>query len=272
MGKPGNLTLRVVTAAVLVPIVLLLMLWHRHEGWFSLVALVTAIGASEVVNMAVPSPRPWDKLLGVVGAVAVMASIYWLPSGLDAIMVLAGVVLGVWLSVMLRPGSIQEAGARVSGLFTAVLYAGVLFAFVALLKRLPQGWKWLVLLASVIWLGDTGAYFTGRAFGKHKLYPTVSPKKTWEGAFGGLVSSLAAGAVAVLWYLPELHWMGVLFGVVPAAVFGQAGDLCESLIKRAYGVKDSGRILPGHGGILDRVDALLFAAPYLYFYATRFVV
>ena len=272
MGKPGNLTLRVATAAVLVPIVLLLMLWHRHEGWFALVALVTAIGASEVVNMAVPSVGHGDRLVGIIGAVAVMASVYWLPAGRDAVMILAAVILGIWLIVMVRPGRIEDAGARISGIFLAVFYSGVLFSFVALLKRLPQGWKWLVLLASVIWLGDTGAYFVGKALGRHKLYAMVSPKKTWEGAFGGLLSSLAAGVVAVTWYLPELHWMGLLLGVLPAAILGQAGDLCESLVKRAYGVKDSGKILPGHGGILDRVDALLFAAPYLYFYATQFVI
>ena len=108
----------------------------------------------------------------------------------------------------------------------------------------------------------------GRAFGRHKLYPAISPGKTVEGAIGGLLGSVLAVVLAKLFYLGgPLAWWDCAALAIPAGALGQVGDLCESMIKRAYGVKDSGTILPGHGGILDRVDALIFSSPVVYFYA-----
>jgi phosphatidate cytidylyltransferase len=148
------------------------------------------------------------------------------------------------------------------------LYVGLLM-FIALLKRDQgaRGGGWVFLLLTVTWFGDTFAYAAGRLAGRHKLYPRISPGKTWEGAVGGLVGSFAAAALAHAWYLPELSWAGAAGVALPAGALGQVGDLCESLLKRAYGVKDSGALLPGHGGLLDRIDALLFAAPYVYYCA-----
>src|SRR5262249_38307526 len=113
----------------------------------------------------------------------------------------------------------------------------------------------------------TGAYVAGRLFGKAKLYPAVSPGKTWAGAIGGLVGSFGGAALANLWYFPALGWgHGAVISVVGGAI-GQSGDLVESMLKRSFGVKDSGNILPGHGGILDRVDAVLFISPWVCAYA-----
>src|SRR5690606_4499891 len=141
--------------------------------------------------------------------------------------------------------------------------------FLALIKRdfHGHGADVLVLVLLVAWLGDTGAYFAGRFFGKRKLYPAVSPKKTWAGAIGGVMGSVLAAAVVKLGLMDGvLSWTDVLLIAIPGAVLGQMGDLVESLVKRSTGVKDSGALLPGHGGILDRVDAVLFLAPYVYLY------
>ena len=117
------------------------------------------------------------------------------------------------------------------------------------------------------WLADTGGYFVGRRFGKAKLYPSVSPNKTWAGLYGAMLGSTIAGVVAALTYLPELRLIhGIALGLV-GGVVGQLGDLVESLLKRSVGVKDSGTIIPGHGGILDRIDAVLFVSPFTYLYA-----
>jgi phosphatidate cytidylyltransferase len=125
----------------------------------------------------------------------------------------------------------------------------------------------VVLIFLIAWVGDTGAYFAGRFLGNRKLYPAVSPKKTWAGAIGGLVGSVIAAAVLKVLRLDAvLTWVDVFLLAVPAAMLGQLGDLAESLLKRSVGVKDSGSLLPGHGGILDRIDAVLFIAPYTYLY------
>jgi len=129
-----------------------------------------------------------------------------------------------------------------------------------------DGGYWILMAFAVVWGSDTGAYFSGRAFGKHKLAPRVSPKKTVEGAVGGLLASVTAVVIFKLTALPELAWWQVFALAVPANILGQTGDLCESLIKRAHGVKDSGIIIYGHGGMLDRIDALIFALPWFYFF------
>jgi phosphatidate cytidylyltransferase len=135
-----------------------------------------------------------------------------------------------------------------------------------MIDRYPQGNIWIFFLLAVIFASDTGAFYCGRLFGKHKLYEAISPGKTWEGAVGGVISSV----IVALWFLHvlRLHRIdtGILAIVMGLSVIGQIGDLSESMLKRSYGVKDSSRILPGHGGILDRVDGLLFAIPVFYMY------
>ncbi len=131
----------------------------------------------------------------------------------------------------------------------------------------------MLLTLTLTWLSDTGAYFAGRFLGPfwpRKLYESVSPKKTMIGAIGGLLSSVGALVIAKTFYLPSLTWVDVVAIAVPANILGQLGDLCESLLKRSVNVKDSGKSLPGHGGMLDRIDALIFTAPYVFTYATLF--
>ena len=126
----------------------------------------------------------------------------------------------------------------------------------------------MLLVLLVAWIADTGAYFAGRFLGKTKLYEAVSPKKTWAGAWGGLAGSVLGAAVLKVVHSDELTWLDVVLIAMPGGILGQLGDLAESLIKRSVGVKDSGALLPGHGGMLDRIDAVLFIAPYAYAYLT----
>jgi phosphatidate cytidylyltransferase len=117
---------------------------------------------------------------------------------------------------------------------------------------------------------DTAAYYTGRAFGRHKLAPRVSPGKTWEGAVGGMCASLALAALAHYWFFPELSLRAALPLAALMNVLGVLGDLTESALKRGAGAKDAAKILPGHGGLLDRLDSLLFNAPLLYYFAVNY--
>jgi phosphatidate cytidylyltransferase len=147
-------------------------------------------------------------------------------------------------------------------------YCGLLLACAVGLRQFGVGW---VILAFVVtWANDTFAYFAGRAFGRHKLFERISPKKTWEGFAGGAAGSIA-GALVTRALLPDdlgrLSTAAIIAIGAGGAVLGPLGDLCESMFKRAAGVKDSGWIIPGHGGLLDRIDALLFVAPWIYVWA-----
>lgn len=145
------------------------------------------------------------------------------------------------------------------------LYLGLCNAHLLLLMALPRGRIWLLLLTAITVASDTTAFYTGSKFGKHKLSPAISPGKTWEGFAGGLAGSLAAALLVWHFFLPEQGLVWISFLALLLSCLGAAGDLSESVIKRAFGVKDSGSLLPGHGGLLDRIDSLLLTAPVLYY-------
>jgi phosphatidate cytidylyltransferase len=150
------------------------------------------------------------------------------------------------------------------------LYIGWLLAYMIRLRALPDGLAWIVLALLVTWVGDSAAYFVGKAIGRHKFWPRLSPRKTWEGIVGGLIGSLLAGAL--IGYL-AMQWTGAIGPVnglavgLLAAIVGPFGDLAISMMKRQVNAKDSGHIIPGHGGFLDRTDSLLFVITATYYYA-----
>ncbi len=146
-----------------------------------------------------------------------------------------------------------------------VFYIGLLGAHLVLLRFLPEGSSWLIIGTAITAGSDSGAYFVGKAIGQTKLCPNISPNKTVAGAVGGVFSGLAAAVGFAVLLLPVVNWLFLLSAAVVLSLVGIAGDLTESIIKRGTGIKDSGRCLAGHGGILDRVDSLLFVGPVLYY-------
>ena len=177
------------------------------------------------------------------------------------------ILLILSLLFLFRLPPIQEAHHRLGWLCLGLLYLPMLLGHLALLRQHPAGREWIFLTLLVIMGCDSFAYFVGRSLGKRKLYPAVSPNKSVEGGIGGLVGSILAVFLCRATFLPEIGLfeavgIGVLLGVA-----GQLGDLFESLLKRSCGVKDSGWLVPGHGGILDRLDSLLFAFPLVYYIA-----
>jgi phosphatidate cytidylyltransferase len=145
-------------------------------------------------------------------------------------------------------------------------YIGGLLMTASLLRR-DCGAGWVLLALSIAWLADTGGYFVGRSLGRAKLFPEVSPNKTWAGLVGALIGGAVAGILGSTLYLSQLPLSRGLALGLGGAILGQLGDLVESLMKRSLGVKDSGVMIPGHGGLLDRIDSLLFVAPMTYVYA-----
>ncbi|HWE25837.1 MAG TPA: phosphatidate cytidylyltransferase [Myxococcales bacterium] len=274
-----NLVVRVATAAVLLPIVLWL-LWIGGVPFALLVSFAAAICAWELNGLvdqhgAEGEPRaPGRRIRGGVIASTTAAFILPLTEGLEvhgftARGILAALVIVVLADALLFETDLARTPQRVGIAILGAAYPGILLAMVVRLRQLPDGAAWLMLTLVVTWLNDTGAYFAGRAYGRRKLYPRISPSKTWEGAAGGLAASVA-GALVVksLGWLPQLPWWGSVIVGAGAAVLGPVGDLSESMLKRAFGAKDSSALLPGHGGVLDRVDALLFTAPFVLFCAT----
>lgn len=269
----GNLTARILTSVVVIPVLLAVIFWKRTEVWWGMVFVASALGGWELSAMTLGRSRVHDNIIAVLSCLLLGSAVYWLSDSHPELVLflMVGLLMFLFLYCLYTTKTAKDAGARISGLFITAFYAGLLFPFVALLRRLPDGSWWVILALAATWLGDTGAYFAGRFLGKHKLFPEVSPKKTWEGALGGMISTMAAVLVVKIWFLQEIVFWEALFLGVAASIIGQSGDLCESLLKRSYGVKDSGGVLPGHGGIMDRVDALVFVSPLVYVFAV-FVV
>jgi phosphatidate cytidylyltransferase len=170
--------------------------------------------------------------------------------------------------VLLGPGEISGAAARLGNVVLGTLYVGVLTVPLALLHRqLRDGPLWVLTALAATFANDSGAYFAGRGFGRHKLYPSISPAKTVEGAIGGLIACVGVLFLVRATFFPALTVADCLLVAIPASILGPIGDLVESMLKRSAGVKDSGRLIPGHGGILDRLDALLFVGAWVYAYA-----
>jgi phosphatidate cytidylyltransferase len=163
---------------------------------------------------------------------------------------------------------LRSASSDLSLLFMGFLYVPLLLAHLQMIRGLPYGQQWIFLLMTIVMAGDTGAFYVGTSFGKRKLYPVVSPNKSVEGAIGGLAGSLIGAIIAKYTFFPQLTLADSMVTALALGILGQLGDLFESFLKRSFGVKDSGTIFPGHGGVLDRLDSILFAAPAAFYYAT----
>jgi phosphatidate cytidylyltransferase len=161
----------------------------------------------------------------------------------------------------------KTAAMELSLLGLGFLYIPVLLVHLQMLRGLPHGQKWLFLIMVIVMAGDTAAYYVGTRFGRKKLCPRVSPNKSVEGALGGLAGSLIGALIAGFTFFTELTMVDTLVTAIILGILGQLGDLFESFLKRSFGVKDSGVIFPGHGGVLDRLDSILFAAPFAFYYA-----
>ncbi|MFQ5455031.1 MAG: phosphatidate cytidylyltransferase [Nitrospirota bacterium] len=168
-------------------------------------------------------------------------------------------------------GDIRTNLTDIAVVFLGIIYISWLLSYLILLRNLLNGRMFLFFLFLVIWMGDTAAYYIGRHFGRHKLSPRISPNKTIEGAIGGLMASLAIAFISRLWFLPILSLKDCLYLGIILSLLGQIGDLSESMFKRSSGVKDSSNLIPGHGGLLDRIDSLIFTAPFLYYYVIFFI-
>jgi phosphatidate cytidylyltransferase len=174
------------------------------------------------------------------------------------------------LLFLFRIRNIADAAREVAYAVLAFIYIPFLLMHLVMLRQTQFGVEWLLVIMLIVMTNDTAAYYTGCTFGRNKLYPLVSPKKSIEGALGGLLGSVCGTLLAKFTFFQQLTLVDALVTAIVIGMLGQAGDLFESLLKRSFGVKDSGTIFPGHGGVLDRLDSILFAAPATYYYVVFF--
>lgn len=282
-GNRRNLALRVASGLVLFPIAVWLT-WLGGFPFAGFAAVAAGVAAYELIAMAGAIGVPEALGIAVAAAMPVAAAVadgqqLWPAWGAPALAAAWVLLLSVFL---FRREPLETIPQRIATVSMSWLYAGLLVSTLVGLRRVgvaptggappPAGWHgaaWVLLAYVVTWANDTFAYFAGRAFGRHRMMERISPKKTWEGFAGGAVGSIV-GALVTRRIFTELEVLSTIQAVVVgagAAVLGPLGDFCESMVKRAAGVKDSGKLIPGHGGILDRIDALLFVAPWVYVWA-----
>jgi phosphatidate cytidylyltransferase len=263
-----NLALRVASALVLAPLAVYAT-WHGGLVFAGLCAAAAALAAAEFIAMFAPIGLP--EAYGILVAALFPLAPWWAggeyPPWAPVALAFAAIVL---LSLHVLGTALADVPRRASAVALSWIYLGPIVASVVSL-RLRFGTGWVILAFAAAFLNDTAAYFAGRFLGRHKLLERISPKKTWEGFAGGVAGSVL-GALAVRGLdltsdLGTLTLAGTVALGLGAAVLGPMGDLAESMLKRAAGVKDSGRLIPGHGGLLDRIDALLFVAPWVWVYA-----
>jgi len=255
---------RVITAVVLVPLFIWAIFSLPNPSFAILFALIAALGATEWCRLAgIPAGFASGSFSATV--VVVMGLMWVIPAGNDALlMLLFGGVFAWWLLVLAMVLNYPNGHLLKSRSFK--VFAGLLllppcwFALVTLHDRLNDGPAYVLFLLSLIWVADSAAYFAGRQWGHKKMAPNVSPGKTMAGLWGAVVGGALWSVVGIVWLQPEQS-LGFIGLCMVTVLFSILGDLAESMFKRNAGVKDSGRLLPGHGGVLDRIDSITAAAP-----------
>jgi len=249
---------RLLTASILIPLILLVVLKAPYWVFFSVTALVALLCYREYCGVAAG--------YGVegLGPLGYAAGLILLAVNRNEFALLAAVALASLALAMTR-GRLSGVLPRSAALVFGVTYIFGAWKFALLLR--PYGAHWVAYALGLTWIGDACAYYVGRKIGRHKLTPLISPNKSWEGSAASLAGSAVFGTLYLHWFLPETPLVQAVLLTAVANAAGQLGDLAESALKRGAGVKDSGDLLPGHGGMLDRVDSTLFTLPVVYLFA-----
>ncbi len=252
------------TALIIIPPLLFLIGLGPPLFLILMVLITIFLGTKEFYRLALPHAGRLEQIVGI-GFGLTLAIVFsygetWLFSPF-----LVFTLLTLCLLFMVTSNQLMKAMANLSITFFGIFYVGFLLSHIILIRNQADGREWILFLIVTVWAGDIMALFSGMLFGKHKLYPKISPNKTFEGLLGAIIGSVIMGLLFAFFFLPSLDKRDCLLVTVGIGILGQLGDFTESMLKRSAQVKDSGQLFPGHGGVLDRIDSFLFAAPFLYY-------
>ncbi len=254
--------------SILVGPLVALIIYFGSEAVFSVLIIIAAlIGANEYNRMALRPEEQLERLecLGTAFVLNIAAFAGGVAHVLAATIFSFTAIFIIFL-VKCKQGRIDTDPLRRAAM--GIFYPSLLIAHFILMRKTDAGVMWIFLVIIIAFVGDTAAFYTGRKFGRLKLLPNVSAGKTVEGCLGSIAGSIAAALVFRYFALENVSLLNMIVMTLCANLLGQAGDLCESILKRSSGVKDSGVLLPGHGGLLDRIDSLLFICPFIYYYVS----
>jgi phosphatidate cytidylyltransferase len=260
-----SLLIRIISAVIAIIISFSLWYFFQLDGLKALVAFAVIVGSIEMIGMIFKPDTPFliKAIFFALSLFVFGTSVTWFM--LNGVLIALGITAYWVLSISLHKQfkDIQDLREKTALGTMGIIYVGVLPIFVWKLLDLQNGLLWFLTLLGVVFAGDIGAYIFGNIFGKNKVMPLLSPKKTWEGSIGGLACSVAFACFCSMYFANTNPFHMAILGLV-SAIFAQLGDFFESLLKRVAEIKDSGNIMPGHGGVLDRIDGVLMAAPFFY--------
>ncbi|MEW6377833.1 MAG: phosphatidate cytidylyltransferase [Thermodesulfobacteriota bacterium] len=255
---------KVWTGVFIVPPVVFLIGWGPPVVLLIMVLLATFFGLREFYNLALPHSTWIERSMGVglgltLSVIVSQGDVNIIPPFVVLIILLLSIFF------MATSQTLSLTISRMGIILFGIFYIGFLLSHVSLIRNMTNGKQWVLFLIITIWAGDISALISGSLFGRHKLYPKISPNKTYEGLGGAMVGSVIVALAFALLFIPRLETGLCILMAIGLGFLGQLGDFTESMLKRSAQVKDSGSLIPGHGGMLDRLDSFLFSAPFLHY-------
>jgi len=261
---------RIISSVVALPIIIAVIYFGTPLHFLILLEPAILIAIYEFYRMLERGGEGCYKWTGIALGMLLPVAVFYGVSPYINLLIASSVIIPFVLRIF-QGNTSGSSFSYISNTIFGVLYVSLLMSYMISMRGTEyQGRELIFFILMTTWMGDTSAYYGGKGFGRHKLAPLISPNKTIEGAIAGLIGSISGAVLAKIWFLDLYIYHTIISGIL-IAVFGQLGDLGESYIKRNLQVKDSGGIIPGHGGMLDRVDSLLFSAPVFYYYYFYFI-
>ena len=251
-------------ALIMVPPIVLLIALGPFVVLHLMVLLATFFGLREYYNLVLPHSKWIERAVGI-GLGLILSIIISFGDTKEIYPFFVIVLLTLSVLFMVTSKDLSSTISKMGMALFGILFIGFLLAYVSLIRNMTNGRLWVLFLITTVWAGDISALLIGSFFGRHKLYPKISPKKTSEGLVGAIVGSIIVALAFALLFIPRLKMGSCILLAIGLGIFGQLGDFTESMLKRSAQVKDSGTLIPGHGGMLDRIDSFLFSAPFLHY-------